>query len=120
MQVLFFQHSCGDDSRCSDSWPLTWHAEHQVEQSCCCTLTCPSPSRTSPYTVSVERKMNVKHRHMKLAQNYSGISVRRYPADKLVDPLAVDSVASLSQGSEGAGLHVLLAGLLVFALQAKK
>lgn len=42
---------------------------------------------------------------------------RLYPADELVDLLAVGSVPSLRQGSERARLHFLLTGLFVFALQ---
>lgn len=42
-----------------------------------------------------------------------------YPTDKLLDLLAVGSVTSLGQGGEGATLHFLLAGLLVFALEIK-
>lgn len=42
-----------------------------------------------------------------------------YPADKLVDLLAVGSVTSLGQGGKGARLHVLLTGLLVFTLRKK-
>lgn len=40
-----------------------------------------------------------------------------YPADELVDLLAVGGVPGLRQGGEGAGLHVLLAGLFVLALE---
>lgn len=48
------------------------------------------------------------------------LSVRQlYPADKLVDLLAVGGVTSLGQGGERARLHVLLTGLLVFALRMK-
>lgn len=42
---------------------------------------------------------------------------RPYSADELLDLLAVGGVTSLRQGGEGAALHLLLAGLLVFALE---
>lgn len=58
--TMLYQHSCGDDLHCSDFWPLTWRAEHQVEQSCCCTLTCPSPSQTWLCTISMGREINFK------------------------------------------------------------
>lgn len=46
------------------------------------------------------------------------LNVRQlYPADELVDLLAVGGVPGLRQGGEGAGLHVLLAGLFVLALK---
>lgn len=48
------------------------------------------------------------------------ISLRRpYPTDELLDLPAVRSVTSLRQSREGATLHLLLAGLLVFALGMK-
>lgn len=51
-------------------------------------------------------------------QTVSGATARqRYPADELVDLLAVGRVAGLWQGGEGARLHVLLAGLFVLALK---
>lgn len=42
---------------------------------------------------------------------------RPYSADELLDLLAVGGVTGLRQGREGAALHLLLAGLLVFALE---
>lgn len=44
-------------------------------------------------------------------------SGKLYPADELVDLLAVGRVPGLWQGGEGAGLHVLLTGLFVLALR---
>lgn len=43
-----------------------------------------------------------------------------YPADELVDLLAVSGVPSLRQGGEGAGLHVLLTGLFVLTLKMER
>lgn len=57
-------------------------------------------------------------RIMRWLRSFCWIKVRRlYPADKLVDLLAVGSVTSLRQGSEWARLHFLLTGLFVFALE---
>ena len=57
---MLYQHSCEDDLHCSEFWPLTWRAEHQVEQPCCCTLTCPAPYQTWLCTGSVGGGISVK------------------------------------------------------------
>lgn len=70
------------------------------------------------YTFCNERKKCLKMwRIIRFLHLFWWKNVRRpYPADELVDLLAVGGVTSLWQGGEGARLHVLLTGLFVFAL----
>lgn len=70
------------------------------------------------YTFCNERKTCLKMwRIIRFLHLFWWKNARRpYPADELVDLLAVGGVTSLWQGGEGARLHVLLAGLFVFAL----
>lgn len=113
--------SGGGDVRCSDSWPRPWRVEHQEERSSCCISTCPFPSRISLCTLSAARETNVRNAAMtKTPWCFRRAFPRRpYSADELLDLLAVGGVPGLGQGSEGATLHLLLAGLLVFALEMK-
>ena len=81
-------------------------------------------SNLALYSFCKERIEGQGQQHIKsLGLQYYGwadflkTNVRKfYPADKLVDLLAVGCVTGLRQGSEWARLHFLLTGRLVFAL----